>query len=135
MRARTSSNAPDLMIGYNAGYRASWDGATGVVAGPVFDDNTKAWSGDHCIDPRLVPGRVLLQPVHRRRRIRRSSTSRPPRFGCSASSRPPTWTGGRWLVWYETPSAMALVRALRVAVALAGVAGMRAAAPAPSAGG
>ena len=49
-------NAPDLIIGYNAGYRASWDGATGVVAGPVFEDNTKAWSGDHCIDPRLVPG-------------------------------------------------------------------------------
>jgi bisphosphoglycerate-independent phosphoglycerate mutase (AlkP superfamily) len=22
----------------------------------VFEDNTKAWSGDHCIDPRLVPG-------------------------------------------------------------------------------
>jgi predicted AlkP superfamily phosphohydrolase/phosphomutase len=49
-------NAPDLIIGYNAGYRASWDGATGVVSGPVFEDNTKAWSGDHCIDPRLVPG-------------------------------------------------------------------------------
>jgi predicted AlkP superfamily phosphohydrolase/phosphomutase len=49
-------NAPDLIIGYNAGYRASWDGATGVVAGPVFEDNTKPWSGDHCVDPRLVPG-------------------------------------------------------------------------------
>jgi hypothetical protein len=22
----------------------------------VFEDNTRAWSGDHCIDPRLVPG-------------------------------------------------------------------------------
>jgi predicted AlkP superfamily phosphohydrolase/phosphomutase len=49
-------NAPDLVIGYNGGYRASWDGATGVAAGPAFEDNTKAWSGDHCIDPRLVPG-------------------------------------------------------------------------------
>jgi predicted AlkP superfamily phosphohydrolase/phosphomutase len=49
-------NAPDLIIGFNAGYRTSWDGATGVVSGPVFEDNTKAWSGDHCIDPRLVPG-------------------------------------------------------------------------------
>jgi predicted AlkP superfamily phosphohydrolase/phosphomutase len=49
-------NAPDLLIGYNAGYRASWDSARGVVAGPIFSDNTKAWSGDHCIDPRLVPG-------------------------------------------------------------------------------
>jgi predicted AlkP superfamily phosphohydrolase/phosphomutase len=49
-------NAPDLLIGYNEGYRVSWDGATGIVAGPVFDDNTRPWSGDHCIDPRLVPG-------------------------------------------------------------------------------
>ena len=49
-------NAPELLIGYNAGYRTSWDCATGVVAAPLFEDNVKAWSGDHCIDPRLVPG-------------------------------------------------------------------------------
>jgi predicted AlkP superfamily phosphohydrolase/phosphomutase len=50
------ANAPDLVVGYNAGYRVSWDCATGQVAGPVFADNLKAWSGDHCVDPRLVPG-------------------------------------------------------------------------------
>jgi hypothetical protein len=49
-------NAPDLLIGYNEGYRTSWDCATGVVAAPLFEDNVKPWSGDHCIDPRLVPG-------------------------------------------------------------------------------
>ena len=49
-------NAPDLIIGYNEGYRASWDGVTGIVNAVVFEDNTKAWSGDHCIDPALVPG-------------------------------------------------------------------------------
>ena len=49
-------NAPDLLIGYNSGYRTSWDCATGMVSGPVFEDNTKAWSGDHCVDPRQVPG-------------------------------------------------------------------------------
>ena len=49
-------NAPDLIIGYNAGYRISWDCATGSSSGPVFEDNLKPWSGDHCIDPRLVPG-------------------------------------------------------------------------------
>ncbi len=49
-------NAPDLLAGYNRGYRVSWDCATGMVAGPVFEDNVKAWSGDHSIDPRLVPG-------------------------------------------------------------------------------
>ena len=49
-------NAPDLLVGYNAGYRSSWDMATVVVAGNIFEDNVKAWSGDHCIDPRIVPG-------------------------------------------------------------------------------
>jgi len=49
-------NAPDLIIGYNHGYRVSWDCATGIVNRPVFEDNVKAWSGDHCVDPRLVPG-------------------------------------------------------------------------------
>jgi predicted AlkP superfamily phosphohydrolase/phosphomutase len=49
-------NGPDLVIGYNAGYRISWDAASGIVAGPVFQDNMKAWSGDHSVDPRLVPG-------------------------------------------------------------------------------
>ena len=28
----------------------------GRVTETVFIDNTKSWSGDHCIDPRLVPG-------------------------------------------------------------------------------
>jgi predicted AlkP superfamily phosphohydrolase/phosphomutase len=49
-------NAPDMLIGYNSGYRISWDGATGMASGPVFEDNVKAWSGDHGIDPRQVPG-------------------------------------------------------------------------------
>ncbi len=51
-----SVNAPDLIIGYADGFRASWDAVTGKVTSVVFDDNHKAWSGDHCIDPRLVPG-------------------------------------------------------------------------------
>ena len=49
-------NSPDMIIGYNVGYRVSWKGATGVVNETVFDDNTKAWSGDHSLDPNLVPG-------------------------------------------------------------------------------
>ncbi len=47
---------PDLIIGYNEGYRTSWDGAVGRVTDAVFEDNTRSWSGDHCIDPGLVPG-------------------------------------------------------------------------------
>ncbi len=49
-------NGPDLIVGYNRGYRASWEGAVGRVTNSVMIDNTKSWSGDHCIDPRLVPG-------------------------------------------------------------------------------
>lgn len=49
-------NAPEFVLGYNRGYRTSWDCATGVVKAPLFEDNVKAWSGDHCMDPRLVPG-------------------------------------------------------------------------------
>jgi predicted AlkP superfamily phosphohydrolase/phosphomutase len=48
--------APDLIIGYADGYRASWDAAVGKVSAAVIEDNRKAWSGDHCVDPHLVPG-------------------------------------------------------------------------------
>ena len=58
-RGPYKGNAPDLLIGYNHGYRIAWDCAGGVVSGPVFEDNTKAWSGDHIVDPRLVPGIFL----------------------------------------------------------------------------
>ena len=47
---------PDLLIGYTRGYRASWSAATGGITEHVFEDNDKAWGGDHCIDPELVPG-------------------------------------------------------------------------------
>jgi len=49
-------DAPDLLVGYNEGYRISWGGASGVVGEAIFEDNTRPWSGDHCVDPRLVPG-------------------------------------------------------------------------------
>jgi predicted AlkP superfamily phosphohydrolase/phosphomutase len=48
--------APDLIIGYGDGYRISWESAVGEVTNCVIDDNPKAWSGDHCVDPLLVPG-------------------------------------------------------------------------------
>ena len=50
------NEAPDLLVGYKVGYRASWETAVGQVTEKVFHDNTKAWSGDHCIDRSLVPG-------------------------------------------------------------------------------
>ena len=52
-------DAPDLLIGYNRGYRAGWGTVLGGFQEQVLEDNTEAWSGDHCIDFTLVPG-VLL---------------------------------------------------------------------------
>jgi predicted AlkP superfamily phosphohydrolase/phosphomutase len=53
---RESPTAPDLIVGYNPGYRASWDSALGAAAGPIVQSNLDPWVGDHCIDPEAVPG-------------------------------------------------------------------------------
>jgi len=52
-------DAPDLLIGWEGGYRHSWECATGQVTEQVITDNDRSWSGDHCVDPSIVPG-VLL---------------------------------------------------------------------------
>lgn len=59
MKGPYRDQAPDVIVGYHAGWRISWEGARGIADRTVFSDNTKAWSGDHCIDPELVPG-VLI---------------------------------------------------------------------------
>jgi predicted AlkP superfamily phosphohydrolase/phosphomutase len=46
----------DLIIGYSRGYRSSWENPLGEFPREVFVDNERPWSGDHCIDHRLVPG-------------------------------------------------------------------------------
>ena len=51
-----ADDAPDIIVGYRSGYRVSWDAVIGKCTDHVFCDNTKAWSGDHCIHPDLVPG-------------------------------------------------------------------------------
>jgi predicted AlkP superfamily phosphohydrolase/phosphomutase len=47
---------PDLIVGFAEGYRVSWDCARGTINDYIFEDNTKSWSGDHCMDPNIVPG-------------------------------------------------------------------------------
>lgn len=54
-----AENAPDIVVGYNVGWRVSWDAAIGKCGEPVFSDNLKAWSGDHCLHPELVPGTLF----------------------------------------------------------------------------
>ena len=71
--------APDLIVGYAEGWRASWDCVQGIANGVIFDDNTKAWSGDHCIDPRLVPGVLIAnRALEKARGVRPSITDLAP---------------------------------------------------------
>jgi predicted AlkP superfamily phosphohydrolase/phosphomutase len=55
-RGPYKDQAPDVIVGYERGYRVSWEAAIGKTTRQVFHDNTKAWSGDHCVDPSVVPG-------------------------------------------------------------------------------
>ena len=48
--------APDLLLGYASGYRASWQTTLGAAPTTLLEDNRQRWSGDHCVDPSLVPG-------------------------------------------------------------------------------
>lgn len=52
-------DAPDLVIGYNRGYRASWETALGKIPEGLLGDNMKKWSGTHLWDYKLVPGVIL----------------------------------------------------------------------------
>lgn len=51
-----AGEGPDILLGYAAGYRVSWMTARGETADSVFADNDRRWSGDHCVEPALVPG-------------------------------------------------------------------------------
>jgi predicted AlkP superfamily phosphohydrolase/phosphomutase len=48
--------APDLIVGYCRGYRASWATCLGDLTDAVLLDNDSAWSADHCADALEVPG-------------------------------------------------------------------------------
>ncbi len=51
-----AADAPDLVIGYEKNYRASWQTTLGGAPQKLVETNHEKWSGDHCIDPSLVPG-------------------------------------------------------------------------------
>lgn len=68
-KGERASEAPDLIVGFERGYRVSWQASLGnvervdgmgVTADPaagIITDNVFRWSGDHCsVDPELVKG-------------------------------------------------------------------------------
>ena len=54
------AEAPDLLVNYAPGFRVSWQTALGGIPHSQFEDNNRAWSGDHIIDPAAVPGILFL---------------------------------------------------------------------------
>ncbi|ANM29807.1 hypothetical protein ABI59_09785 [Acidobacteria bacterium Mor1] len=57
--ANDSPLSPDLMVGYDRGYRVSWKSPLGEFPKEVITDNMEAWSGDHSMDYRQVPGTLI----------------------------------------------------------------------------
>ena len=58
-RGECAEDAPDLVLGFSRGYRASWGTILGTYEQNVVADNDDKWSGDHCMDVTELPG-VLL---------------------------------------------------------------------------
>lgn len=54
------AEAPDLVVGYDQPYAGSDPSTLGEIGEVVVDDNTSRWSGNHLIDPSLVPGVLLV---------------------------------------------------------------------------
>lgn len=53
--------APDLVVGFNDGYRISWQSCLGGMPPEIIQENRKNWSGDHCsFDPHITPGIILI---------------------------------------------------------------------------
>ena len=50
---------PDAIVGYNRGYRASWETAVGSFPKELITDNDERWSGDHCMASEVVPGIIV----------------------------------------------------------------------------
>ncbi|MBN2000699.1 alkaline phosphatase family protein [candidate division KSB1 bacterium] len=58
------SLAPDLVVGYQRGYRISDEAVLGKFPIGMVGDRTDKWAADHCMDPAIVPGVLIAnRPV------------------------------------------------------------------------
>jgi predicted AlkP superfamily phosphohydrolase/phosphomutase len=55
-RGRELDMAPDIVLGFNRGYRISWQSPLGGFPREVIQDNGQKWSGDHMSAPDILPG-------------------------------------------------------------------------------
>ena len=57
--AARRAEAPDIVVGYDAGYGCSDDSTLGGTAAVLIEDQTRGFTGNHLMDAEVVPG-VLL---------------------------------------------------------------------------
>ena len=50
------NDGPDLIVGYERGYRCDARGAAGEFGRDIVIENRRQWSGDHCMHADVVPG-------------------------------------------------------------------------------
>ncbi len=84
---------PDLIVGYNRGYRASWQTALGKVPEGFFETNRRKWSGDHCMAADLLPGMVVVNRSPARRQGLRLEDITATVLAAYGIPRPPGYTG------------------------------------------
>jgi predicted AlkP superfamily phosphohydrolase/phosphomutase len=66
------SNAADLQVGFEEGYRASWQTGSGVTPARVIEPNMNRWSGDHSsVDYQITAGVLItnMKPTAERMRV------------------------------------------------------------------
>lgn len=51
--------APDIILGFDRGYRINDESALGTLSREMISDNMSWWSGDHCVDPKKVPASFI----------------------------------------------------------------------------
>jgi predicted AlkP superfamily phosphohydrolase/phosphomutase len=56
---KETQDAPDIILGFNSGYRISWSSPQGRLSPAILQDNMDKWSGDHCMAPQVIPGILL----------------------------------------------------------------------------
>jgi predicted AlkP superfamily phosphohydrolase/phosphomutase len=54
-----AGEAPDIVLGFNRGYRISFSSPLGRVPKDVLEDNRSKWSGDHMGAAEILPGILL----------------------------------------------------------------------------
>jgi predicted AlkP superfamily phosphohydrolase/phosphomutase len=54
------TNAPDLQVGFNDGFRVGWQDTLGSIRRTIVENNNRKWSGDHCATATEISGGVFF---------------------------------------------------------------------------